>query len=74
MANTSWVDSAAYDAWKTSPPDNWDTKCKCSQCGVELFEDENYWDLDDEVYCEECAKDWLSDHCLTVTHEMARGE
>ena len=74
MLTNNWIDGPQYDAWKTSPPDEGDTKCKCSQCEEELFEGDDYWEFDDEIYCEECAKEWFEEQRHEVTREMARGE
>lgn len=63
----------AYDKWKTTPPDEPESKCKCCKCGEFLFEDDEYWELDDEIYCEDCAEDWLAGHKNWVSESMANG-
>ena len=62
-----------YDIWKTTPPERESRLCKCNSCGEDLYPDEEYYDLDDGIYCEECAKEWLNDHCSYVTEDMAYG-
>ena len=63
-----------YDKWKMTPPDYDDTKCHCEWCHEELYFDDEYWELDDEILCEECAKKWLDNHKHWVTESMARGD
>ena len=76
MFDNSWLDDCRYDAWKTSPPEDPEpeTKCKCSHCGEPLYYDDEYWELDDEIYCEDCAVDWLSGHKNWVSASMANGD
>lgn len=68
----SWETS--YDAWKTTPPDDDDTKCECAWCHEKLYYDDEYWELDDEILCEDCAQKWLDNHKNWVSGSMARGE
>lgn len=63
-----------YDEWKTTPPERPESQCKCKYCGEELFEDEEYWELDGEILCERCADEWLEGHKNWVTEHMVRGE
>lgn len=62
-----------YDRWKTTPPDEVESVCKCAVCGKGLYVDEEYYDLDDGIYCEGCAQDWLEEHRSYVTEDMAYG-
>lgn len=65
----------SYDKWKTTPPDDEEeTKCRCSFCKEPLYYDDEYWLLDDEIFCEECAKEWLEEHKNWVSEGMARGD
>lgn len=64
----------SYDKWKTTDPDQRDSKCTCSQCGEMLYEGNEYWELEDEIYCEDCAEEWLSLHKNWVSERMANGE
>ena len=59
------------DKWLTTPPDEPESKCKCCKCGEELLPDDSYFELDDELYCEICAEDWLEGHRNWVTYSMA---
>lgn len=63
-----------YDKWKTTPPDDGETACKCSFCGEPLYYDDEYWELDDEIFCEDCAEKWLDEHKHWVSAGMARGD
>lgn len=62
-----------YDLWKTTPPEPKESKCICSMCKDELIPDDDYYELDDEIYCESCAKEWLEEHRSYVTEDMAYG-
>lgn len=64
----------SYDIWKTTPPEDGESQCKCQRCGEDLFCDDEYWELDDEILCSECAHEWLDLHKNWVTESMARGE
>ena len=50
-----------------------ETKCHCAWCGEDLYFDNEYWELDDQILCEDCAKDWLEDHKNWVSERMAYG-
>ena len=65
---------AALDRYLTTPPEPKATKCKCCKCGEDLYPDYEYFELDDEIYCEDCASEWLSGHRNWVTEDMAYGE
>ena len=61
-----------YDDWKLNPPEDIaETKCKCSFCKEPLYYDDEYWELDGEIFCEECAEEWLSEHKHWVSSSMA---
>ena len=64
----------SYDRWKLDPPEPKESHCKCAWCGEELFFDDEYWELDDEILCEDCAEKWLDNHKNWVSESMARGE
>lgn len=65
----------SYDLWKTTPPDDEEkTACRCCFCKEPLYFDDEYWELDDEIYCEDCANDWLAEHKHWVSASMARGD
>ena len=69
---SSWEDY--YDKWKTTEPDPETTKCHCAWCHEDLYFDEEYWELDDEILCENCAEKWLDNHKHWVSENMARGD
>ena len=60
------------DRYLTTPPDE-HTHCHCAWCNEDLFEDDEYWELDDEILCEECAEKWLESHKNWVSESMAKG-
>lgn len=62
---------AAYDRWKTTPPEEPESHFKCERCGLELYPGDKYFDCEGSVLCEECSKEWLSEQSQEVTHEMA---
>ena len=63
------------DRWLTSSPDEDDTTaCKCCSCGEPLYYDDEYWELDDQIYCEDCAQEWLDGHKNWVSARMVRGD
>lgn len=62
------------DRWLTTPPGEEKTACKCSFCGEPLYYDDEYWELDDEIFCEDCAEKWLEEHKHWVSEGMARGD
>ena len=63
------------DRWLTTPPeDEMKTKCVCAWCKEELYFDDEYWELDDEILCEDCAQKWLDNHKNWVSESMAYGE
>ena len=63
-----------YDDWKLNPPEDAETKCKCSFCSEPLYCDDEYWELDGEIFCEECATAWLEEHKHWVSAGMANGD
>ena len=64
----------SYDIWKTTPPEEGETQCHCAWCKEDLFYDDEYWELDGEILCEDCARDWLNYRRNWVSASMARGE
>lgn len=62
---------AAYDRWKTTPPDDPETHFKCERCGLELYPGDKYFDCEGSLLCDECSKEWLSEQSHEVTDEMA---
>lgn len=34
---------------------------ECDRCGLEIRDGDEYWELDEERLCEECAKEWLQE-------------
>lgn len=70
----NWLESKAYDDWKTSPPDPIESEFKCTCCGESLFPGDPYWDIEGEHYCEDCANEWFNDQKVTVTEEQCYGE
>lgn len=62
---------AAYDRWKTTPPEEPESHFKCERCGLELYPGDKFYDCEGSVLCEECSKEWLSEQSQEVTDEMA---
>ena len=61
----------SLDKWLTTPPEEKESKCKCSRCGETLYPDDEYYELDDEIMCEDCAREWLEGNKNWVTESMA---
>ena len=72
MPNNDWIYSKKYDDWKTSPPepDDDESKIRCCKCDEPLYYDDEYYELDDEIFCEYCAEKWLEGHKNWVTEDM----
>lgn len=68
-----WLNSKAYDDWKLNPPERKTTACQCAWCKEDLWFDDEYYELDDEILCEDCAKKWLKNRVNWVSESMARG-
>lgn len=64
----------SYGKWKTEDPDSDSTKCHCAWCKEELYFDEEYWEIEDEILCENCAETWLDNHKHWVSESMAYGD
>lgn len=64
----------SLDQWLDSEPEVHDSKCKCAECNVSLYPEEDYYDIDGDILCEECAREWLEENKSQVTDEMAYGE
>ena len=65
---------AAYDRWKTSPPEEPDSILHCFECKCDIYPGEKIYRLDDEVYCSECAKEWLAQFEEEATEEQCYGK
>lgn len=66
-----------YDKWKTKVPEDDDkrtTKIECCICHEPLYEGDEYYELEGDIYCEVCAENWLSCQKNWVSESMARGD
>ena len=63
-----------YDRWKTSPPEEEESAFKCTCCDTDLWTDDKYMEIEGEIYCEECARDWFESQWQKVTDEQCCGE
>lgn len=61
----------SLDDYLSNPPEGRVSKCKCARCGDELYPDDSFFDLDDEIMCERCAEAWLEDRRDYVSESMA---
>ena len=64
---------AALDRWLTTPPDDPETILHCRECGTEIYPGERIYRLDDDIYCSECANEWLAQFEEEATEEMCYG-
>lgn len=48
----------ALDHYLTTPPED-DEKpvCRCCDCDTEIYEDDDYYEIDGNAYCESCMID-----------------
>jgi len=46
-----------YDAWKTTPPEEWEPVGYCNQCGAPLYEGDELYMIDGGI-CEKCLKEY----------------
>lgn len=44
-----------YDGWKTTPPDA-EADVVCSICGCDLDEGDGVYEINGEIWCEDCMK------------------
>lgn len=66
----SWLESKAYDDWKTTPPEPKESKFRCTCCDEEIYPDDKYWNIEGEKYCYACARDWFEDQMCVATWEQ----
>jgi len=64
----------SLDRYLTTPPEPKESRCKCYMCEDSLYPDEEYYELDGEIYCELCAEKWLDGQKNWVSEWMAYGE
>lgn len=50
------------------------SKCVCAVCKEMLYPDDEYYEIDDRIMCENCADEWLSSQKNWVTEDMAYGD
>ena len=45
----------------------------CCWCEADIYDGDVYYEIDGEIYCENCANEWLRDHQYTadIAGEMA---
>lgn len=55
---------AALDRYLTSCPEDYMTESglKCSECEEEIYEGEEYYEIDGECLCNGCANEWFYAH------------
>lgn len=63
----SWIDGPEYDAWKTTPPEPNESGFRCDWCKCQFYVGDEYYDIDDEILCPDCAKEWLEEHRMRAT-------
>ena len=57
-----------------NPPEGKESRCKCCNCGEILEVDDEYWEIDGDIFCEECAFKWLDCRKNWVSEWMAYGD
>lgn len=62
---------ASLDRWLTTPPEDSErsSNLKCSMCGNDIYLDEDYYVIEDDNMCEDCAREWLDEHRKTADYE-----
>lgn len=63
-----------YDVWRTTPPDEPESKFRCTCCGEEMFPDDDYYDIEGEHFCKDCAEEWFEEQRHKVTEGQCYGE
>ena len=63
----------SYDLWKTTPPDPTESRLYCERCGVDFYVGDEYYYINDERYCPDCARDWLEEQRVVI-EEVDDGE
>lgn len=53
------------DAWLNRRP----VCCKCK----DHIQDEDGYEIDGELYCDDCAHDWLDDHKVSIDNRIIWG-
>ena len=69
--DTRW--EKQLDSWLTNPPEGEESQLHCQGCGQEIYPGELIYDLDDNYYCSDCAKEWLAQFETEATEEMCYG-
>lgn len=64
----SWEDS--YDKWKTTPPDEPESRLHCDECKDAIYPYDKYYLVDGLCLCEDCAREWLYQQEHTATEEQ----
>lgn len=46
---------------------------ECYSCECPIMDGEEFYELEGEIWCVECAKDWFADHkrCVDIEGELA---
>lgn len=62
------------DRYLTTPPDDEETKCFCAWCKDPLYFDDEYYEIEGDILCEDCAQKWLDNQKNWVSEHMAYGD
>ena len=61
----------SLDRYLTAEPEDRNSKCSCAECGTGLYPDDPYYTIDGDIYCEDCAREWLDSVKGYVDENMA---
>lgn len=61
--------SKRYDDWLTSEPDMKDTVFRCEHCKTEFYPGDDYYYIEGENLCPECAEKWFDSMRRTATED-----
>lgn len=61
---------AALDRYLTTPPEPKESVFKCDQCKDEFYPGDEYYCIEEENLCYECAFKWLDKMKRTATEEQ----
>lgn len=64
----------SLDKFLTNPPEQRKSRFRCCDCREELHPDDEYYELDEDIYCSYCAEKWFDRQRKLVSEEQAYGD
>lgn len=66
--------SKRFDDWLTTPPESEESVFKCDHCKEPFFPNDEYYTIEGENLCYECAFEWLKSMCHTADEDQCYEE